>query len=87
MPKIEIYSTAVCPYCVAAKNLLRAKGQTWEDIFVDADPAQRDVMLKRSGGRRTVPQIFINDRHVGGYDDLVAAERSGKLAQLLGDAA
>lgn len=87
MPKIEVYSTAVCPYCVAAKNLLKAKGLSWEDVLVDADPAQREVMLKRSGGRRTVPQIFINGQHVGGYDDLVAAERSGKLAELLGSAA
>ncbi|MEW9573238.1 glutaredoxin 3 [Rhodanobacter sp. Si-c] len=87
MSKIEVYSTAVCPYCVAAKNLLKAKGLTWEDIRVDTDPAQRDAMLTRSGGRRTVPQIFINDQLVGGYDDLVAAERSGKLDELLGEAA
>lgn len=87
MPKIELYSTAVCPYCVAAKNLLKSKGLQWEEVRVDADPAQRELMLQRSGGRRTVPQIFINDRHVGGYDDLVAAERSGRLGQLLGEAA
>ncbi|WP_426664694.1 glutaredoxin 3 [Rhodanobacter aciditrophus] len=87
MSKIEVYSTAVCPYCVAAKNLLKAKGLTWEDIRVDADPVQRDAMLARSGGRRTVPQIFINGQHVGGYDDLVAADRSGRLAELLGEAA
>jgi glutaredoxin 3 len=87
MPKIEVYSTAVCPYCVAAKNLLKAKGLAWEEVRVDTDPAQRDLMLQRSGGRRTVPQIFINNQHVGGYDDLVAADRSGKLAQLLGAAA
>jgi glutaredoxin 3 len=87
MPKIEVYSTAVCPYCVAAKNLLKAKGLSWEEVRVDTDPAQRDTMLQRSGGRRTVPQIFVNDQHVGGYDDLVAADRSGKLAQLLGEAA
>jgi glutaredoxin 3 len=87
MPKIEVYSTAVCPYCVAAKNLLKSKGLQWEEVRVDANPAQRDLMLQRSGGRRTVPQIFINDQHVGGYDDLVAADRSGKLKQLLGEAA
>ena len=87
MPKIEVYSTAVCPYCVAAKNLLKSKGLEWNEVRVDADPAQRDLMLQRSGGRRTVPQIFINDRHVGGYDDLVAADRSGKLAELLEQAA
>ena len=86
-PKIEIYSTAVCPYCVAAKNLLKSKGLEWTETRVDADPTGRDAMLTRSGGRRTVPQIFINDRHVGGYDDLVAADRSGKLAELLEQAA
>jgi glutaredoxin 3 len=87
MPKIEVYSTAVCPYCVAAKNLLKSKGLEWNEVRVDADPAQRDLMLQRSGGRRTVPQIFINDQHVGGYDDLVAADRNGKLKQLLDEAA
>jgi len=87
MSKIEVYSTAVCPYCVAAKNLLKSKGLEWTEVRVDTDPAQRDAMLTRSGGRRTVPQIFINDRHVGGYDDLVAADRSGKLAELLEQAA
>ena len=87
MSKIEIYSTAVCPYCVAAKNLLKSRGQEWSELRIDADPALRDAMLTRSGGRRTVPQIFINDQHVGGYDDLVAADRSGKLNELLGSAA
>lgn len=87
MPKIEVYSTAVCPYCVAAKNLLKAKGLAWDDIRVDTDLAQREAMLARSGGHRTVPQIFINDQFVGGYDELVAADRSGKLAELLGPAA
>lgn len=84
MPKIEVYSTAVCPYCVSAKNLLKSKGLEWTEVRIDMDPAQRDAMLARSGGRRTVPQIFINDQHVGGFDDLVAADRSGKLATLLG---
>jgi len=87
MSKIEVYSTAVCPYCVAAKNLLKSKGLEWTEVRVDTDAVQRDAMLARSGGRRTVPQIFINDRHVGGYDDLVAADRSGKLAELLEQAA
>ncbi|MEW5834031.1 MAG: glutaredoxin 3 [Pseudomonadota bacterium] len=84
MPKIEVYSTAVCPYCVAAKNLLKSKGLDWTEVRIDMDPSQRDSMLARSGGRRTVPQIFINDQHVGGFDDLVAADRNGKLAELLG---
>lgn len=83
VPKIEIYSTAVCPYCVSAKNLLKSKGLEWTEVRVDLDPAQRDLMLTRSGGRRTVPQIFINGHHVGGFDDLAAADRNGKLAQLL----
>lgn len=87
MPKIEVYSTAVCPYCVAAKNLLKSKGLDWTEVRIDMDPSQRDSMLARSGGRRTVPQIFINDQHVGGFDDLVAADRSGKLAELLGASA
>jgi glutaredoxin 3 len=83
MSKIEVYSTAVCPYCVAAKNLLKSKGLEWSEVRIDTDPAQRDAMLARSGGHRTVPQIFVNNQFVGGYDDLVAADRSGKLAQLL----
>ncbi|WP_114239419.1 glutaredoxin 3 [Dyella sp. C9] len=87
MPKIEVYSTAVCPYCVSAKNLLKSKGLEWNEVRIDTDPSQREVMLARSGGRRTVPQIFVNDQHVGGFDDLVAADRSGKLAQLLESAA
>ncbi len=86
MPNIEIYTTAVCPYCVAAKNFMKAKGWTWEEVRVDTDPARRDEMLERADGRRSVPQIFINDQHVGGYDDLVAAERGGDLARLLDEA-
>lgn len=83
MSKIEVYSTAVCPYCVSAKNLLKSKGLEWTEIRIDTDASQRETMLKRSGGRRSVPQIFVNDQHVGGYDDLLAADRSGKLTQLL----
>lgn len=83
MPRIEMYTTAVCGYCVAAKNLLKSKGLHWQEIRVDADPAQRERMLVRSDGRRSVPQIFVNDRHVGGYDDLVKADRSGQLAEWL----
>lgn len=85
MPHIEMYSTRVCPYCVAAKNLLKAKGLEWEETHVDTDPAQRERMLERSHGRRSVPQIFVNDHHVGGYDDLVAADRNGSLKQWLAD--
>lgn len=83
MANIEIYSTAICPYCVAAKNLLKARGLDWREIRIDTDPAARTAMLERSGGRRTVPQIFINGTHVGGFDDLAVADRSGRLAELL----
>jgi glutaredoxin 3 len=83
MARIEIYSTAVCPYCVAAKNFLAERGQTWEEYRIDRDPARREEMLRRSNHRRTVPQIFIDDVHVGGFDDLVALDRAGGLAPLL----
>ncbi|HWU77586.1 MAG TPA: glutaredoxin 3 [Rhodanobacter sp.] len=83
MPKIEVYSTAVCPYCVAAKNLLKARGLEWTEVRVDTDPAQREAMLARSGGARTVPQIFINEQHVGGFQELAAADHNGKLQQWL----
>jgi glutaredoxin 3 len=83
MPKIEMYTSANCAYCVAAKNLLKSKGLDYQEIRIDTDPARREEMLARTR-RRTVPQIFVNDRHVGGYDDLVAVERSGELAKLIG---
>ena len=83
MVKITMYSTAVCPYCVAAERLLRSKGVADIDkIRVDLDPAQRAVMMEKTG-RRTVPQIYINDTHVGGFDDLAALEHAGKLEPLL----
>ena len=87
MTVIEIYTTAVCPYCVAAKNLLKSKGLQWTETRVDADPVRREEMLTRSAGRRTVPQIFVNGHHVGGFDDLAAADRDGRLAALLAEAA
>jgi glutaredoxin 3 len=83
VPKIDVYTSAVCPYCVAAKNLLKSKGLEWTEVRIDMDPEQRQTMLVRSGGRRTVPQIFVNDHHVGGFDDLVAADRSGELSRFL----
>ncbi|KGI77888.1 glutaredoxin 3 [Oleiagrimonas soli] len=83
MPDIQMYTTAVCPYCVAAKNLLKSKGLEWQEIRIDTDPARLREMLDRSQGRRTVPQIFVNGAHVGGFDDLAAADRSGELATLL----
>jgi glutaredoxin 3 len=83
MPRIEIYSTAICPYCVAAKNFVKNRGFDFEEVRIDRDPAKLGEMLERSGGRRTVPQIFVNGAHVGGYDDLVAADRGGRLKELL----
>ncbi len=87
-PPITMYATAVCPYCIQAERLLASKGiRDITKIRIDTDPARREEMMKRTG-RRTVPQIYIGDHHVGGYDDLAALERSGKLAKLLdGEAA
>jgi glutaredoxin 3 len=83
MARILMYATGVCPYCVMAERLLRAKGAAdIEKVRVDLDPAQRDEMMQRTG-RRTVPQIYIGDRHVGGYDDLAALDRAGELDSLL----
>jgi glutaredoxin 3 len=83
MPKIEIYSSAMCPYCVRAKMLLQNKGMSWEEIRIDLDFDRMGEMLERSQ-RRTVPQIFINDFHVGGFDDLAAMDARGELDPLLG---
>lgn len=83
MPQVEIYTTLVCPYCVRAKDLLARKGVTPVEIRVDMDDAARDAMLQRAQGRRTVPQIFINNIHVGGCDDLYALESAGKLDEML----
>jgi glutaredoxin 3 len=82
-----MYSTAVCPFCIQAERLLTAKGvKDIAKIRVDLDPARRDEMMQRTG-RRTVPQIYIGERHVGGYDDLAALDRAGKLDALLAGAA
>ena len=88
MATVTMYSTGVCPYCVQAERLLTAKGVAAIDkIRVDLDPARRQEMMERTG-RRTVPQIYIGDRHVGGYDDLAALDRAGRLtAMLAGEAA
>jgi glutaredoxin 3 len=84
MAKIVMYATAVCPYCVRAEALLKRKGQTDIDKrYVDRDPALRQEMETRVPGARTVPQIFINDHHVGGCDDLHELEHDGKLDALL----
>ena len=82
MATIEIYTTPTCPYCHAAKSLLAEKGADYKEITV-LDPALREAMTQRAHGRRTVPQIFINDAHIGGYDDISALDRSGGLDPLL----
>jgi glutaredoxin 3 len=83
MPKVLMYSTAVCPYCQRAEMLLKTKGVSEiEKIRVDLDPAQRDAMMQKTG-RRTVPQIYIGAVHVGGFDDLAALDRAGRLDPLL----
>jgi glutaredoxin 3 len=81
--EVIVYSTSFCGYCERAKSLLERKGVAFREIKVDESMAERDAMMKRSGGRRTVPQIFVGERHVGGYDELSALERSGQLDQLL----
>ena len=83
MAKVEIYTTPWCPYCSAAKALLERKGVAYTEIDVMA-PELRTAMVQKAHGRRTVPQIFIGDTHVGGYDDMAALERRGKLDSLLG---
>ena len=80
---VTMYSTGVCPYCVMAERLLKAKGiEDVQKIRIDLDPQQRALMMEKTG-RRTVPQIYIGDTHVGGFDDLNALERAGKLDSLL----
>ena len=83
MAAVTMYSTGVCPFCIQAERLLASKGVTAIDkIRVDLDPERRQEMMTRTG-RRTVPQIYIGDFHVGGYDDLVALDRAGRLDPLL----
>ncbi len=82
MPSIEMYVTQWCPYCAMAKRLLAGKGREWTEIDVGTGSGRRAEMMERSG-RRTVPQIFVGDRHVGGFDDLEALERAGTLDALL----
>ena len=83
MAKVVMYSTGVCPFCNMAERLLLSKGVTAIDkVRIDLDPARREEMMQRTG-RRTVPQIYIGDTHVGGFDDLSALDRAGKLAPML----
>ena len=78
-----IYGNEFCAYCAAARMLLTKKGVKFDDVLVSRDPARFDEMLARSGGRRTVPQIFIGDVHVGGFDELCSLDKSGELDKLL----
>jgi len=82
--KIEIYTTSYCPYCVKAKMLLQAKDVAFKEINVEGDNDARIRLAEKSGGRKTVPQIFINGSHVGGCDDLYALDKDGKLDKMLG---
>lgn len=87
MQTVEIYTTPWCGYCAAAKRLLARKGVAYTETDVSGDPALRQAMIQRANGRRTVPQVFIGGRHVGGSDDLHALDRAGKLDALLAGAA
>ena len=83
MKKVEIYTSPLCGYCHAAKRLLTQKGVDFHEVDILANPDRKPEMISRSGGGRTVPQIFVGDTHVGGCDDLYALERAGKLDPLL----
>lgn len=85
MPRIEIYTTPTCPYCIAAKRLLTQKGVSFEEISVAGDPEGRRAMTARADGGATVPQIFIDGRHIGGCDDLRALDAQGGLDPLLAE--
>jgi glutaredoxin 3 len=87
MQPVTIYTTAWCPYCSAAKSLLKEKGVAFQEIDVERVPGARSAMVDRSGGRTSVPQIFVGARHVGGCDDLYALDRAGELDRLLQDTA
>ena len=83
MVAVELYTTGYCPYCHRAKALLDEKQVAYKEIRVDEYPQLREEMMSRAGGRHTVPQIFINDRHIGGCDDMMALEYNGQLDPLL----
>jgi glutaredoxin 3 len=84
MAEVEMYTTMFCPYCSRARALLQKKGVAFVDIDIGEEPARRAEMIKRAGGRMTVPQIFVNGEHIGGCDDLVALDRAGRLDPKLG---
>ena len=81
-PVITLYSSAICPYCVMAKNFLKSKGLAWTEVRIDTDPVAREAMVAKAR-RTSVPQIFVGDVHVGGYDDMMALHRAGKFERLL----
>lgn len=83
MKRVEIYTKGYCPYCHAAKALLKRKGVSFEETDIERQPQRREEMIRRANGRRTVPQIFIGGQHVGGSDDLHALDRAGKLDPML----
>ena len=83
MPHITVYSGPNCPYCARAKALLQKKGAAFEEIDVRADPAKLDEMTRKSGGKKTIPQIFVDGKHIGGCDDLYALDAKGGLDPLL----
>ena len=83
MARIEVFSTLLCPFCYRAKKLLESKGVTFEEIDVMVQPARRAEMITRSGGRTSVPQIFVDGRHIGNCDEIYALEAAGKLTPLL----
>lgn len=82
-PKVEIYLWTTCPFCIRAKRLLDSKGVEYTEYVLDGDEAGRDAMAARAGGRRSVPQIFVDDRHLGGCDDIHALDRAGELDAIL----
>jgi glutaredoxin 3 len=84
MPQVEIYTSSTCGYCKQAKKLLENKNVSYDEKVVDANPEVIAEAVKRSGGRRTVPQIFIDDQHLGGYDELYELDKNGKLDAMLG---
>ena len=84
MAEIELYTTMFCPYCARARALLERKGVPYTEFDIIEEPQRRDEMIRRAGGRTSVPQIFINGEHIGGSDELVALERAGELDAILG---
>ena len=83
MANVTVYTTKVCPYCTRAKQLLKSKNVEFEEVDISNDPELRMQVVEKSGGRRTVPQIFINDKPIGGFDDMAALDKSGELDTLL----